>query len=168
MKRNTSILAILIAASAIWGIRAAGSTSASAQEQPPPPAAHRYTDKFVSGEGAHNGLYWKAEGEANKRPIGPLLAHAGVDSANRGSRIPYHGYFYRVLLLPRASGAASGKTGGNFAVLAFPAEYRSSGVTSFLMEENGEAYEKDFGQSTASLASETVPSPPDATWKKIE
>jgi hypothetical protein len=125
--------------------------------------AHHYTDKFVSAEGTHDGLYWKSTEEFGRSPIGAFLAHAGV-VAGYTSGTPFHGYYYRVLL----PGAAGAPASSEFAVLAFPAEYRSSGVTTFLVNQNGEAFEKDMGQSTASLAAAGVPYPPDTTWKKIE
>ncbi len=127
-------------------------------------AAHQYTDRFVSDDGTHNGLYWKTAVGAEKSPIGPYLAHAGVGGSNEGNRVPYHGYYYRVLKFSSPAGTAT----GSFAILAFPAQYRLSGVRSFLVDQNGEAYEKDFGERTNSLAKENPPFPPDNTWKKVE
>lgn len=125
--------------------------------------ARQYTAKFISTRGTHDGLYWNSAENAGKSPIGRFLANAGIEPTNPGEREPYHGYYYRVLKL-----AASDGPQGGFAILAFPSEYRSSGVTSFLMDQNGVAYEKDLGPATASLATASVPFPPDSTWKKVE
>ena len=117
--------------------------------------AHAYALKFVSGSGAHDGLYWTGTGAAS--PIGPYLAHAGLDSSD-GNRTPFHGYYYRILPAER----------GGFAILAFPAEYRSSGVVTFLMDQKGNAYEKDLGAKTDSVARQMNSSDPNNTWKKTE
>jgi len=120
--------------------------------------SHQYTVKFISDGNSHDGLYWKSEG-TNKSPIGPYLAHAGVSGPGSGET-PYHGYYYRILL---NSGSQSG-----FAVLAFPAAYRSSGVMTFLVNQNGDAYEKNLGQDTTAAAGEITSYNPDSSWKKAE
>jgi Protein of unknown function (DUF2950) len=127
--------------------------------------AHNYTANFISSNDSHDGLYWPVSDSAQKSPIGPYLAHAGATGANTNGLEPYHGYYYRILLAP--SGAGNGSPGG-FAVLAFPAEYRSSGVMTFIMEEDGNAYEKDLGPNTAEVAKQITSSVPDRTWNKVE
>jgi len=118
-------------------------------------AAHAYTAKFVSSSGSHDGLYWT---DANpKSPIGPYLAHAGMDSP-AGNHTPYHGYYYRIV----------NPAAGSFAVVAFPAEYRSSGVVTFIMDDKGDAYEKDLGAKTAAAAKQISSFDPDNTWTKTE
>lgn len=114
---------------------------------------HKFTAKFVSTSGSHDGLYWKSS-SAEKSPIGPYLAHAGVSGAGRE---PYYGYYYRVAL------AGS----DNFTVVAYPAEYGSSGVMSYLVGANGDSYEKDLGANTAAVQ-QTISFPPDSSWKKVE
>jgi hypothetical protein len=131
-------------------------------------SAHEYTAKFVSDGKTRDGLYWSAA-DSTESPIGPFLAHAGV------SQEPFHGYYYRILTL-QGSGAPggarnyieNGKMTGGFAILAFPAGYRSSGVMTFLMDQNGDAFEKDLGQTTDSLAGQISTYNPDSTWKKVE
>jgi hypothetical protein len=124
--------------------------------------AQHYSDKFVSTGGSHDGLYWKTAGNAKKSPIGPYLAHAGVEGANDTGREPYHGYYYRILLTPSTAKA------GSFAVLAFPADYRSSGVMTFLMDEDGHAREKDLGENTATAAKQIGSYNPDDSWKSVD
>jgi Protein of unknown function (DUF2950) len=114
---------------------------------------HQYTAKFVSTGDSHDGLYWPSSDGAGKSPIGPYLAHAG---ANTGNAEPFHGYYYRILL--------QGTDG--FAVLAFPAQYRSSGVMTFYLNQDGTAYEKDLGDQTATLAKEELH--PDGSWKQVD
>ncbi len=127
--------------------------------------AHIYTANFISSDDSHNGLYWPASDAAQKSPIGPYLAHAGVSGPDTNGLEPYHGYYYRILLAPSGAGSASS---GGFAVLAFPAEYRSSGVMTFIMEEDGNAYQKDLGPHTAEQVKQITSSGPDSTWNKVE
>ena len=134
--------------------------------------AHNFTYKFVSSGNSRDGLYWKS-GDANSRsPVGPYLAHAGVTDSVENHQ-PFHGYFYRIVLVaPGAEGHGDSKTaasnGNAFVVEAFPAQYRSSGVMTFLMDENGNAYEKDLGPSTAPAALKINNLQPDSTWRKVE
>jgi len=119
--------------------------------------AHQYTEKFISGGASHDGLYWKSTDGTTKSPIGPYLAHAGVDGPDATHSQPFHGYYYRILL--QGSDA--------LAILAFPAEYRSSGVMTFFVNRDGNAYEKDLGEQTATLSNQ-FSSSPDSSWKQVE
>jgi hypothetical protein len=124
--------------------------------------AHGYTAKFVSTSDSHDGLYWKSGDDSTKSPIGPYLAHAGVGGTSAVKTEPFHGYYYRIVL--------EGADG--FAVVAFPAIYRTSGVMTFFMDQGGTAYEKDLGEQTATsakgLTSSPDNTPPDSTWKQVE
>ncbi len=57
---------------------------------------------------------------------------------------------------------------GGFAFLAYPAQYRSSGVMSFLVGEDGAVYEKDLGRQTAAIAKAMQDYDPDSSWRKSE
>ena len=104
-----------------------------------------YAQRFNSKSGTQNGLYWEAkEGEAQS-PTGTLIADAtseNIDDAQKIHKpIPFHGYYYRIL---KAQGAhakggakdyvADGKMTGGFAFVAYPAEYRSSAVMTFIVD----------------------------------
>jgi len=92
-----------------------------------------------------------------------------------GTPTPYHGYYYRILTAQGKSapgGAKSylvdGKMTGGFAFVAYPAQYRSSGVMSFLVGEDGAVYEKDLGRMTATIAQALQGYDPDSSWRKSE
>ena len=139
--------------------------------------AKHYALKFVSDEGKHNGLYWKTSDNETPSPIGPLL----VDAAGQGYNIqqskqtPFHGYYYRMLT---AQGAAAkggarnylvnGELARGFAFVAFPAEYRNSGVMTFIVNQDGVVYEKDLGQDTEKLGNAMSEYNPDTTWNRVE
>jgi hypothetical protein len=120
--------------------------------------AGAYAKHIVSTPGKQNGIYWEPkEGEPDS-PAGPMLAAAaeeGYDTS--GKRVPYHGYYYR--MLPVTSG---------FALAAYPAEYRSSGVMTFVVTEKGIIYEKDLGPDTTKTALAMSNFTPDKTWRKVQ
>lgn len=137
-----------------------------------------YAQKLMSTAGKQDGLYWEtAEGEPAS-PAGPLLADASSEGYTGqglgGKSQPYHGYFYRVL---KAQGAAAkggaksylvdGQLTQGVALLAFPAQYRVSGVMTFIINKNGVVYQKDLGEKTADLAAAITEYNPDKTWKKV-
>ena len=138
---------------------------------------HEYAQKIFSDEGQHNGLYWKANGE-HLSPIGPLVAAAVTESyakSGNSAATPYRGYYYRILTRQgkNAPGGAkayvvNGKMTGGFAFVAYPAEYRSSGVMTFLVNEDGVVYQKDLGKKTEVLAKSMKEYNLDSTWQKSE
>ncbi len=105
-----------------------------------------YAQKIFSDEGQHNGLYWKAADGEPQSPIGPLVADAvatGYAKSQNGEATPYRGYYFHVL---------TGEDKSGFAFVAYPAEYRSSGVMTFIVNQDGVVYEKDLGRKTEAAA----------------
>jgi hypothetical protein len=134
-----------------------------------------YAQKIFSDEGQHNGLYWKSADSQAQSPIGPLVATAFVEGANNrdSAPTPYRGYHYRILTREgknAPSGAKSyiqnGKMTAGFAFVAYPAEYRSSGVMTFIVTDNGVVYQKDLGKKTDALAKAMKEYNPDSKWQK--
>jgi len=139
---------------------------------------NEYAQKIFSDEGQHNGLYWKvAEGEPQS-PIGPLVAAAvakGYANSLEGAPTPYRGYYYRILTRQGENGPggaksyiANGKMTEGFAFVAYPAEYRSSGVMTFIVNEDGVVYQKDLGVKTAALANAMKEYNRTSSWEKAE
>ena len=134
-----------------------------------------YAQRFVSTTGKKDGLYWPSS-NGDQSPLGELAAQASADGYNLGSgRIPYHGYFFRILTQqgPNAPGGTldyviRGKMIGGFALVAYPAEYGNSGVMTFLVNHSGTVYQKDLGNSTATLVRRMTSFDPDQTWKKVD
>ena len=134
---------------------------------------HQYAQKFISDEGKQNGIYWKtAEGEPQS-PIGPVFQYATNEGYSK-SADPFHGYFFRIITAQGAAapgGAKSyivdGKMTGGFAFVAYPAQYRNSGVMTFVVNLNGAIYEKDLGPKTADLAKAATAINPDNTWRAV-
>jgi hypothetical protein len=139
---------------------------------------NEYAAKIFSDEGQHNGLYWKvAEGEAQS-PIGPLVAAAVAEGYTKGRDVaptPYRGYYYHILTRQgkNAPGGAksylvNGKMTAGFAFVAYPAEYRSSGVMTFIVGEDGAVYQKDLGKKTEAMGKAMKDYNPNSTWQKVE
>jgi hypothetical protein len=135
-----------------------------------------YTKRIVSDTGQHNGLYWKAAAGEAESPIGPLVASAVAEGyAGSDALTPYRGYYFHILSLQgkNAPGGAksyiiNGKMTEGFAFVAFPAQYRVSGVMSFIVGDDGVVYEKDLGTATRVVANGMKKYDPDATWHKAE
>jgi hypothetical protein len=139
--------------------------------------AKQYTQKLVSDEGKHNGLYWEGTDDQFESPINPLIAYARQNrpADQVGAHDPFNGYFFRILTSqgPHAPGGAKnyfvdGKMTAGFAFVAYPVEYRSSGVMTFIVNKSGVIYEKDLGPNTTQLAKAMTAYDPDSTWHKAE
>jgi hypothetical protein len=137
-----------------------------------------YAQKTFSDEGQHNGLYWKSAAGEPQSPIGPLVAMAFADASGTdrdSAPTPFHGYYYRILTRQgkNAPGGAkgyivNGKMTGGVAFIAYPAEYRSSGVMTFIVTEDGVVRQKDLGKRTDALAKAMKECNPDSSWRKVE
>lgn len=137
----------------------------------------QFTPRFLSDEGKYNGLFWKISTQGPESPVGPLLALANTDEyANATTHPrPFHGYYFRILDRQgrHAPGGAkkyvvNGRMTGGFAFVAYPAEYRSSGVMTFIVAQDGAVYQRDLGPQTATRAKALTAYDPDATWRKVQ
>jgi Protein of unknown function (DUF2950) len=137
----------------------------------------QFAQKLVSEEGRHDGLYWHGAYDEFDSPINALIAYAyGTGSKSKaGDPVPFNGYFFRILTNqgPHASGGAksyivNGVMTGGFAFVAYPAEYRSSGVMTFIVDESGTIYEKDLGPDTTKTAKAMTAYDPDSSWHQAE
>ena len=139
---------------------------------------HEYAQKIFSDEGQHNGLYWKAAAGEPQSPIGPLVAAAvakGYANDQASDRTPYRGYFFHIVTRQGkgAPGGAksyivSGKMTEGFAFIAYPAEYRSSGVMTFIVGVDGVVFQKDLGKKTTTVALAMKEFNPNFKWSRAE
>ena len=134
---------------------------------------NQYAQRLASTDSKHDGLYWKTGGAEPKSPLGPRLAMASYQGGAEVSAktTPYHGYFFKALSRQGkdAPGGAkdyldNGKLTGGFAVIAYPARYRVSGVTTFIVNQDGIVYQKDLGPDTDKVASSITEYNPDKSW----
>jgi hypothetical protein len=138
-----------------------------------------FAERILSEPGAHNGLYWPAAAGDAQSPIGPLVASAVTEGyADNGREIvktPYRGYYFHVMKGQGAhapGGAKSyiinGKMTEGFAFVAYPAQYRSSGVMTFIVGADGTVFQKDLGKDTALLAKALKQYDPDQRWHRAD
>jgi hypothetical protein len=106
--------------------------------------------------------YSTAPNTTNPPDISPgsLVAKAATGSTG-ADPVLQHGYYFRILSMPGTDGQRTGR----FALIAYPAEYRFSGVMTFVVMANDVVYEKDLGPNTSALASAMAAFHKDATWR---
>jgi hypothetical protein len=135
-----------------------------------------YAQRIVSSAGKKDGLYWPDAQNNDASPLGELIAKATTQGYRTGGgRTPYHGYYFKILTEQGAAApggeldyVVKGKMIGGFALVAYPAEYRNSGVMTFIVNHTGTVYEKDLGPNTAKLAERMTAYNPNSTWHKVE
>jgi len=137
----------------------------------------QYAQKVISDPYRRNGLYWEVgEGEIES-PLGPFIAQATEKGyTKKGDKpIPYHGYYYKILKGQGMSAPGgsykyviNGHMVAGFALVAWPAEYGVSGVTTFVVNQNGMVYEKDLGPKTEAVAKTMTLYNPDRTWRRAQ
>jgi hypothetical protein len=131
---------------------------------------NQFAQKIISTPGKHDGLYWRDDDGTPGGPISEAIARA-IEEGYSQKTSPYHGYYFKVL---KGQGPAArfgqldyvieGAMIGGFALVAFPAEYRVTGVKTFMVGYDGAVYEKDFGPDTLTSAREMERYNPDKTW----
>jgi len=133
----------------------------------------KYAERLISNDGKHDGLYWPPKDGEAVSPFGPLVAEAQEEGYGKKGA-PYHGYYYRVLTAQGKAapgGAYSYIINGNmiagFALVAYPAQYGSSGVMTFIVNQQGVVYQKDLGLKTEAIAKAMKIYNPDSSWQKV-
>ena len=151
-----------------------------------------YAQRLYSTAGKHDGLYWETSEGDKPSPLGKLVAAARAegygpktetpDAAGKGGakeneavseeRAPYHGYYFKILTR-QGTAAPGGKysyvINGNmiagYALVAYPDKWGSSGVMTFIINQQGRVYEKNLGANTAKIAAAMTEYNPDPSWK---
>lgn len=133
-----------------------------------------YADRLLSTPGTRDGLYWESPGGLDPSPIGPALAMASVRTDDKGERIPYAGYRFRLLECqgPSAPGGMrdyrdNGNLVNGWAVLAWPDQWDRTGVKSFLVSAHGVMYEADLGPDTSQVVTAFTCFDPSDEWTVV-
>ncbi|MBV8867194.1 MAG: DUF2950 domain-containing protein [Acidobacteriaceae bacterium] len=135
----------------------------------------QYAQKFVSDEGKQNGLYWKVSEGQTPSPLGALgdFAKAAGYTNTADKPQPFDGYYFRILTKQgdKAPGGAkdyivNGKMTIGFAILAYPAEYRNSGIMTFIVGKDGQVFQKDLGEKTSDIAAAMTEYNPGDGWTR--
>ena len=132
----------------------------------------QYAQKIISSPGKQDGLFWKNPDGTTGGPISEGLARA-LEEGYTNKTEPFHGYYFKILKGqgPQAPGGPlhyviNGAMIGGYALVAVPAEYKVSGVKTFLVSYEGIVYEKDLGPNSLKIAKEMVDYNPDKTWHR--
>jgi len=133
----------------------------------------QYAQRIISTEGQQDGLAWKKADGTWDGPIGEKVA--AVIALGYTSRTePYHGYFFKVLKgqgpaapLGQLDYVIKGVMIGGFALIASPAQYRNTGVKSFIVSQDGVVYEKDLGPQTLEFFKSMERFNPDRSWTPV-
>ena len=135
----------------------------------------KFAQRLESSEGKRDGLYWKTGADDVVSPLGPLAASAEQYLHLRKAGEPFHGYYFRILKEQGANAPGgrynyviNGNMIAGFAMIAWPADYRRSGIMTFQCGQNGQILEKDLGPETGKLAAAITAYDPDKTWAPAE
>ena len=138
------------------------------------PPVHQYAQRIISTPGKQDGLFWRNTDGSPGGPISEAVARALEEgySDKSGKPIPYHGYYFKILQgqgpnapFGQISYNINGVMLGGFAMVAVPAEYRVTGVKTFIVSHWGTVYEKDLGPDSLKIAKEMTEFNPDKTWR---
>jgi hypothetical protein len=132
---------------------------------------NQYAQRVISTSGKHDGLVWRNSDGSLGGPIAEGIADALEQGYTDKSR-PYHGYYFKILKgqgpaapLGQMDFIVEGAMIGGFALAAAPAEYRVTGVQTFIVSHDGTVYQKDLGPDTLKAFATMVFYNPDKTWR---
>ena len=131
---------------------------------------NQYAQKIFSSPGKQDGLYWKNADGTSAGPIGDAVAKA-LEEGYTSGKGGFHGYYFKILKGqgPDAPNGAinyviEGIMIGGFALAAVPAEYRVTGVKTFIVNYDGVVYQKDLGPDSLKIVKGMELYNPDKTW----
>jgi hypothetical protein len=144
-----------------------------AQEKHDDSKVNQYAQRIISTPGKQDGLAWQNSDGTWGGPVGEKVAKALEQGySNPGQPQPYHGYYFKVLKgqgpaapLGQIDFVVKGVMIGGFALAAAPAQYRVSGVKTFIVSHDGVVYEKDLGADTLKAFHSMDRFNPDKSWQ---
>jgi hypothetical protein len=135
---------------------------------------NQYAQRVISSPGKQDGLVWQnADGS-----LGGPLAEGTADALEQGytdKAKPYHGYFFKILKgqgpaapIGKIDFVVEGAMIGGFALVAAPADYRVTGVKTFIVSYEGVVYQQDLGPDTLKIFKAMELYNPDKSWKRTD
>ncbi len=135
---------------------------------------NQYAQKIISTPGKHDGLAWQNADGSWGGPIGENVAKA-LEEGYSSKAQPFHGYYFKVLKgqgkdapLGQMDFVVNGAMIGGFALAAAPADYRVTGVQTFIVSYEGVVYQKDLGPDTLKTFQAMELYNPDKTWHSTD
>jgi hypothetical protein len=136
---------------------------------------NQYAQKIISTPGKQDGLYWPSADSTAASPISEPVAKAIEEGYTVDRKSAYHGYYFKILKgqgpaapLGKIDYVIQGAMIGGFALIAAPAEYRVTGVKTFIVGPQGIVYQKDLGPNTLTIAKGIELFDPDKTWQPTD
>jgi hypothetical protein len=138
----------------------------------------KYAQKFKSTPGMKDGLYWPSAENEPASPFGPLVAEAHAEGYVKHKDTgphPFHGYYFRILT--RQGKAAPGgemdylshgNLTGGFALVAYPEHWDQSGIMTFIVNQDGKVYQRNFGEKTSRIAMAMKEYNPASEWTLVQ
>jgi hypothetical protein len=135
---------------------------------------NQYAQRIISTPGKRDGLAWQSADGTWAGPVGERVAKA-LEEGYGPDRPPFHGYYFKVLKgqgpaapLGQMDFVVEGVMIGGFALAAAPAQYRVTGVQTFMVSHDGIVYQKDLGPNTSTIFKNMERYNPDQTWHRTE
>jgi hypothetical protein len=135
---------------------------------------NQYAQKIISTPGKHDGLAWQNPDGTWGGPVGANIA-AAIEASTLERGKPFHGYYYKILKgqgpsarLGQMDYVIDGAMIGGFALVAYPAEYRVTGVQTFIVSYDGVVYQKNLGPDTVKIAQAMELYDPDKSWRRTD
>jgi hypothetical protein len=137
---------------------------------------NQFAQRIISTSGKHDGLAWQNPDGTWGGPVGEAIAKAIEQGySQKDTPQPYHGYYFKVLKgqgpaapLGQMDFVIEGAMIGGFALAAAPAQYRVTGVETFIVSSDGVVYQKDLGPETLKTFQGMDRYNPDKTWKATD
>jgi hypothetical protein len=136
-----------------------------------------YTSKMKSSPGAKDGLYWQAGGKDETCKFGPTVAEALANSADTSGkgRQSFHGYYFKVLTRQgkdapggRKDYMVNGQLSEGVALIAYPEHWDQSGIMTFMVNQEGQVYQRNLGPKSLHLARSIKEYNPDNEWTQAQ
>jgi hypothetical protein len=134
---------------------------------------NQYAQHIVSTPGTQDGLAWRGSDGSWQGPVGEGIARVIAEGYTDKSE-PYHGYYYKVLTgqgpdapMGEMDFVVGGAMIGGFALVAAPADYKVTGVKTFIVSHDGVVYEKDLGETTLEQFGAMERFNPDPSWEPV-
>jgi len=131
-----------------------------------------YALRFKSTEGKKDGLYWPVTGGETPSPFGPVVAQAMVEGG-KGPQ-PFHGYYFKILTRQgqdapggKKNYMSDGKLKEGFALVAYPEHWDRSGIMTFIVNQDGQVYQRNFDEKSGRIGRAMKEYNPDGEWKLV-
>ncbi len=141
----------------------------------PHDGVNQYAQKIISTPGKHDGLYWTNEDGTPGGPIAEPIARALAEGYTLTTPSAYHGYYFKILKgqgpaapLGQLDYVINGAMIGGFALVAVPAQYKVTGVMTFMVSYDGVVYQKDLGSDSLNVVKAMERYNPDKSWRPTD